>query len=298
MSWTNVYLTQIAEQASNIFGQGWRSTAGLLKVVGKEVLPPGVYDKNVILPGAVTATTRSAGGQWTTQQPTDTYATLTPNTEYGNHISIDRINEVGSVYDLAQFYLPSMVGAIIDELNDACWDLYSSFTTNAANTPGGTPDYTVLAQAKKKLMDQEVFAGQQFAVIGTSEEAAWSEAIDWSSGGPDSQQTIVNGELGTKYGFKVVVDQRRKEVGTATFNLALHPAAMTVCFRSSMPPAPAGVTRTQFTDPLSGVTLFVEERPMDIATYGIGRTIQVYCMASVTCMYEEFGCIIHGVTGE
>ena len=294
MAYTNIYLTNFAEDVSRIFQKGVRESAGLLRNMKHVIVPAGVSSKEVVIPGAVTSATRTAGSQYTAAAPTDTKVTLTPSTEYGTEIPLDRITVARSYFDIPEMYAQQAAGSIIDSLSAVAWALYSSITTNEVGVSGETPSVDILSEARQKLSTAKTWRDKPWvAVVGPEEVAAWAPALTWSTAGPAGQAAMREGVIGRIHGFDIVEDQGRKDLTSSVVNLAMHPDALAVAFRSEMP-APIGGKQAQYTDPDSGITIFVEMRDVDDATTGIGANLNIYCIAAVEDLYESFACQILG----
>ena len=295
MAYTNLDLTIIAEQVLNEYKRGTRETAAFLRNVKQYVLPPGVASLDVPKPGAVTADTRTAGSaNPTAEKPTDTKFTLTPITEYIALIGTDELEIVGNAYNIAEFYAPQMAGSIIDSLSAILWAKVPALTSNVQGAFGSTPDLDILNLAYEDLFDAKAYSdGTWKAVIGGAEAAAWKTEATWNAQGPASQDAIVHGKVGNRYGFEILEDQGRYADGTDRSNVAFHPLAFAVGFRSSMPDLP-GHVQGQATDPDSGLTIFTDYYAVNDSTTGAGTNLKAFVVADVETAYETWAVEIKG----
>lgn len=286
---TNMFATEISEAAASYWGQGVRSNAGLLRVVDKKIVPKGTSTVEVIIPGAITGTTRTAGSSYTPAEPTDTSVSLTPSTEYaGTPVPLDRLNLTRSAIDLATEYAPQCVGSAIDTLSTALWALSASITTNTAvGTTGTTPAVADLAICQTRLFDAKVNKDLPwYAVIGGAEQEAWTPSLTYNNYGPAGQSALQEGVMGQMYGFNVVADQSRTSNGDADkINLALHPKAITCAFRSEIDDR-AAFASGSYVDSVSGITVFTVFKALNSS--GEGAVMQIFVVASVAIVKNNY----------
>ena len=293
--YTNMFATEISEAAAAYWGQGVRSSAGLLRTVDKRIVPKGLSSVDVVIPGAITGTTRTSGSSYTPVEPTDTKATLTPSTEYaGTPIPLDRLDLTRSALDLAEEYAPQMVGAAIDKLSTTLWALTASITTNTAvGATGETPSLADLATCQTRLFDAKVTKDMPWAVvIGGAEQEAWTPSLKWQDYGPAGQDGLKTGTLGSMYGFDVVVDQNRTSNGeNDKENIALHPKAITCAFRSEIDDR-AAFAQGSYPDPYTGITIFTVFKALNSS--GEGAVMQIFCVADVEIIKNDYAVLLLG----
>ena len=295
MAYTNLDLTIIAEQVMNEYKRGTRSTAAFLRNVKQYVLKPGVKTLDIPIPGSVTTSTRSSGSvNPSAEKPTDTKFSLTPNTEYAAVLGTDQLEMVENAYNIGEFYAPQMAGSIIDALSAVLWAKVPLLTDNEQGAFGTTPDLDILNLAYQDLFDEKAYSdGSWTAVIGGAEAAAWKTAATWNAQGPASQESIVQGKVGNRYGFNIFEDQSRYASTTDRSNVAFHPLAFAVAFRSSMPVLP-GHIQGQATDPDSGITIFTDYYAVNDSTTGVGTNLKAFVVADVETAYGKWAVEIKG----
>jgi len=296
MAATNVFVTDCAFAVMESLAKTLRNSMGLLGIAHKEILNEGEYARKVPLPGAVTASTRAINAVLPTgQQPTDTAVTLTPVLEYTGAIGVDRLTQAATEITIRNVYAPMLSAAIITNINTALWALVTTgnFTNTAIGTAGASPDITILAQARKSLWDAKCSdMANLYAVIGGEEGQVWRPSLKYNEFGPAGQEALTSGRLPNAFGFKIVEDQQRLTSGTTAVNLCLHPLALMVGFRSTL--AGRGYPMGQATDPDSGLTIFVEESPMDNSSNGVGTQLTACVIADVKVGYAAWGTILYG----
>jgi hypothetical protein len=296
MAYTNIFVTDCAFAVMEALAKGLKYSMGLLAIAHKEVLEPGEYSRKVPLPGTVTAGTRAINAVLPTgQQPTDTTCTLTPVIEYTSAIAGDRLTTVATKAQVLDIHAPLAAAAMLTNLNTALWALVT--TGNFENTPVGTagssPDISVLAQARKSIWDAKCNdMGNLYAVIGGEEGQVWRPSLKFNEFGPAGQGALTTGVLPNAYGFKIVEDQQRLTAGTTAYNFCLHPLALMVGFRSSLPSR--GYPMGQATDPDTGITIFTEESPTNDSSNGVGTQLTCSLVADIKVGYANWGTILYG----
>ena len=294
MAYTNMTLTLIAKDLTDIFWGKYKETSALIKNTRKYVLEPGVTSKEVILPGAVTTSTRVSGGNAATMQsPTDTKVTLTPATEYGGTIFADRLEKIASPLEIPEKYGEELTMEIVNALNDALWAKYSSITTNSVGADDETASIKVLPLASKKLFAQKIPRdGTWTACIGGEEDANFQIEMDYNTFGMNQDQAIINGIVGSKYGFNIAPDQGRASALGVNYNLAFQRDWAAVAYRSSM-----GSAYGSFTEPNTGITIFtrffdVRDTATDDSTFGVGEAFEAFAVADIKVLKETHACLI------
>ena len=255
---------------------------GLIPILRSNAVMPKLIkhipnNTQVPIQGAVTSanvTARSAGSAMTTvAPPTETAANFRITSEAEYVAPIDVLNKIAmKPFDYLNFYMNKIVASLADTIDNSIWDLYSS-VTQTAGSAGATPAVSDLATAKKELRDAKVnFSdpSKLHCVIGAEEEEAWLSAATWNAQGPISQASIMEGSLGRRYGFNLWVDQNRATSGTTAYNLCFHEDFAGIAFTDQYDHH-RSVAQVSVTDPVSGLTIFVQDWPMDEATYGVGQ---------------------------
>jgi len=249
-----------------------RSNAVMPKLVKKIPNNTQVPIQGTIAHGNVT--NRSAGSAMTVvanpQESAETFR-IAQDAEYV--MPLDVLNRINmKPFDYLMFNMPKIQAAIADKIDRAVLALYSS-VTQTAGTAGATPKVSDLASAKKELRDAKVnFSdpSKLHCVIGAEEEEAWLSAATWNTQGPISQGSIMEGSLGRRYGFNLWVDQNRPTSGTTAYNLCFHEDFAGITFTDTYD-VHRSIAQVSVTDPVSGMTIFVQDWPMDESTYGVGQ---------------------------
>jgi len=255
---------------------------GLIPILRSNAVLPKLIKKipnNTTVPiqGAITSdnvTARSAGSAMTAvANPAETAASFRIAYDAEYVMPLDVLNKINmKPFDYLMFNKDKIVAALADKLDEAVWALYSS-VTQSAGTAGATPAITALASAKKELRDAKVNFSDPtklHAVVGPEEEEAWLSAASWNTQGPISQASIMEGSLGRRYGFNIWVDQNRVTSGTTAYNLCFHEDFAGITFTDTYD-VHRSVAQVSVTDPVSGMTIFVQDWPMNEATYGLGQ---------------------------
>lgn len=295
MGYTNIFATMIATDVLKFLSNGIGVTNGLLSVAHKEYLNDGEHTRKVVLPGSVVTTTRTAGSAGIVgTAPTDSAVSLTPATEYGSGIPMDRLDSAAAILDAMNRYAPLCANAILSDINQALWALVNeSNFPKPIGTLGSTPPPEICSQARQAIKKAKCKDTTQLhVVVGGEEWQTWAPAMRWDAYGPTGQKALETGSPGRLYGVIPVEDQDRPASDGGSTNIALHPMALMVGFRRNIPER--GYPMGKAIDPDTGMTVFTELKPIDNATNGVGQQLDVFVVADVKAGYTPWGKIIYG----
>ena len=290
MAYTKLKLDVLVQQVANVFGDRFKSANSLVANCRKIILPEGVNSKSLPIPGAVTAGTRVAGGNFSQapQEPTPTDALLEAKTEVSAPISIDRLDASGSAYSIGEFEAAEAVDAILSKLNKTTWDLVGAAA--GTNTLTGTSSsIKTLNEASKVLFNKKSpLLAPKYAVIGGDAWQSWKDAMTVSDYGMLGSGVVSTGQLPSAYGFYVSPDQYQYNDGTDNWNLAYHPDAIAIGYRSSMPEVP-GQSMAMAIDDVTGIPIFVTEEALrDSNGMGIGTVVNFFLVADPVVVYAPW----------
>ncbi len=300
---TAVELDAIAKQVGNAWADKFRGSQALITNASQHIVPMGSKSVTVPIPGERTGAKRIAGG--TPAAAGDTVLgsfVMTPNTEYYDGIMIDRLQKVGTEYNLSAFQASSMADAIMASLNQDAWAVITDYNTatgftNTVGTGGAVPDIKILNAAYTKLGEAKVPGNaQRVAIIGYSEYQEWKDDLTITTAANSLGSGIeATGNLSQALGFNVFADGDRPinlpSTGETT-NVAFEPNAIAVAYRNQMPDS-VGTVLGQYDDPITGITIFAEVRP-HYGVGGVGEKLTVFCVADVALAYEKWVCVIEG----
>lgn len=298
MAFTNLFMTKVMGEIGQGVADKLVRSFGLLSNVSKYVVAKGESSLTIPLPGALTSSKRTAGNVApTSSAPTDTAVTFSPVTEYSHVMGVDRTTAARSAVDIIAFYKASIIDAIIGGLNTDLWALLpTGITTNSVGENSAAASPTLLPQAWTKLWTAKAPMTEVRCCIGGAESQSWKPAFSaWNASGPAGQDALVNGRLGMLHGFKIDDDQQRYYAGSVATNVAYVPQALGVAFRNETVKRP-GTELYTWNAPAGIVapSIFVELSGMDEATYGVGTKINVFCIADVKVVKEDWACLVVG----
>ena len=294
MAYTELKLDKIVDQVANAFGKQFRRSAALVANVSKVAIPKGTNSIKIPIPASLTASKRTAGSAAIAgATPAPTSATITANTEYSTAILIDQLDSVGSQYSISDFEATNAADAIIGSLNTDTWTEVNGLS-NDVGTAGTVPTINILNKAWTQLFNEKVPAQSNLiAVIGGAEYEAWKDAMTVNEDGVLGSGVKYEGKLPRAYGFSIFPDQQRLGTsGTDAVNVAFHPEAIKVGYRTSIEQV-QGTMLAQSTDPITGITIFAETSGYEDSN-GVGNKVKFYVVAGVETVYDAWGVQILG----
>ena len=299
MADSNFVCDTCAELIANPLAQSFSGTHGLFNNIHKFGMNQGEGTRSFKKVATGSATERAIGGALAPKAGrTITTVTIDPKNEIVSQTPIDRIDAGRSFVDILAANQSEIVTELKNKLDSLVWTAAQTFTTTVGSE-GTLPDVSVLDLANAAMTDNLAWTDMPwFAVVGSAEMAAWAPALTDTVAGPlgvDAQRT---GFIKEKSGFYIFKDQARPGTsGTDAVNIAMHPKGIVCGFRNAIDYIASQPNDTQigsYTDPVTGLTIFVEIRDMNNSTTGVGKEIQTYIHYDLKVLDQLLGCRIEG----
>lgn len=261
----NVTVTSAANFIPEIWAQralqALRANVVLAKLVSRDTAADAftVGDTlHIPVPGTFTANDKAAGGNVTTQVPTDSAVTLVLNKHKEVTFLIEDAVRAQQNQDVMDRYLSNAVIPLAEAIENDIFALYSGFSTTVGTT-GTDLTATSIRSARKALNDNKAPKAGRFMVVSDKDEISILGDSNLSSYFAFSQpEAVREGSSGRVYGFDLYQSQLVPTVaGTpvSTKNIAGTPEFGLLAMRGLPESGNPGVEQMNVTDPESGLTL-------------------------------------------
>lgn len=216
---------------------------------------------NIPLPPTFTASTKTAGGAVTLQQPTDSVISLTLNKH--KEVSFILEDAVRAVNRAGGFerYMGAVVNPLAVAVEDDLFALYAGFATSIG-TSGTDITAALTRTAQKTLNDADISEENRTLILSTKDDTALrGDSTLAAYFAQQRPEAVADGVVAQLSGFDIRWSTRVPVVAgspNSTKCLAIAPDAMILATR----PLPtdgngAGAQVTTITDPVSGLSLRV-----------------------------------------
>lgn len=213
---------------------------------------------HVPVPGTFTANDKAAGGNVTTQVPTDSSVDLTLNKHKEVTFLIEDVARAQANQDLMLRYLRNATIPLAEALETDIWGLYSGLSSSIG-TSGTDLSASTIRTARKTLNDNKAPQAERFMVVSDKDEVAiLGDSALQNYFAYSQTQAVREGSIGRVYGFDIYQSQLAPVVaGTpnSTKNIAATPEFALLGMRGLPEAGNPGVDQMNVIDPASGLVL-------------------------------------------